>query len=596
MSNHIQQRLMSLRNVMQKNDIHAVIIPSSDPHQSEYVADHWQERAWISGFTGSAGLAVVTMNHAGVWTDSRYYLQAEMETKDSEFVLHKMPDQFASYYIDFLSENLLKGQKVAINGWMFSKSDVSKIKTHLEKGEIELVYDIDLISEIWTNRPPLLNTQVELHDSLYTGADVNTKLNNVKSKMNEMNVHHHYVSALDDIAWILNLRGKDVEYNPVNIAYLVISPDNTYLFIDDKKIVQEARESLNLASVIIHPYEKIIDYLSLLSDEDKILIDPSICSQKVYDSISCQIIEGGSIPKELKAIKTKTEIHHTKNAMVKDAAALANTFYQLEQILNKKQSITEVELAQKLAQNRQQQPLYKGESFGAIVGYKGNGAIIHYHPETDTCKTIESDGILLVDSGGQYLDGTTDITRTFTLGIPDEEEKIAYTLILKGMIALSKAVFPVGTMGVQLDTLARQFLWSHGLNYGHGTGHGVGFYLNVHEPPQGFTPGLSERGKTAIVPGMLSSNEPGFYKEENFGMRIENLIVCQESEYEGYLCFETVTLYPFEHDLIDISLLTKEEVLWINNYHNIVYDKTEPLLAQDLKTWFKNKCREITNL
>ncbi len=595
MSIQINQRLLLLRNVMSKNGIHAVIIPSSDPHQSEYVADHWQERAWISGFTGSAGYAVVTLDHAGIWTDSRYYLQAELETKDSEFVLHKMPDQFASYYIDYLLQNLTPGQRVAINGWMFSKSEVSKIKTQFDKKGIEVVYDIDLVSEIWPERPSLLNSQVELHNSLYTGMDVNTKLENIRGKMKNIGASHHFISALDDIAWTLNIRGKDVEYNPVNIAYLIISLDNSHLFIDNQKITKEAEKSLQEAGITIHPYNKVIKFLSLLSDDEKMLVDPSICSQKVYDAISCIVIEGSSIPKGLKAIKTETEIKNIKNAMIKDAAALANTFYDLEQTLYQNKELTELDLAQKLAYYRSQQPLYRGESFGAIVGYKGNGAIIHYHPEKKTCKTIKREGILLVDSGGQYLDGTTDITRTFTLDKPSDEEKVAYTLILKGMIALSKAVFPKGTMGIQLDTLARQFLWSQGLNYGHGTGHGVGFYLNVHEPPQGFTPGLSERGKTIIEPGMLSSNEPGFYKENSFGMRIENLIVSRESEHKGFLCFETITLYPFEHHLIDVSLLTKEEISWIDKYHKSVYDNTEPLLSPEVKIWFKEKCKEISN-
>ncbi len=592
----INSRLNNLRKLMNNLGVDAVIVPSTDPHQSEYVADHWQERAWISGFTGSAGLAVITSSHAGVWTDSRYYLQAEMETKDSEFVLHKMPDQFASYYLDFLVENISAGQKVAINSWMFSKNEVSKIKSRLKNAGIELDYNLDLITPIWTDRPSLLNSKAEIHNTQYTGADVNAKVKMVRSQMQKLNIHHHFISALDDLAWVLNLRGQDVEYNPVNIAYLVISKNETHLFIDSTKLDETTQLVFQDASIIVHPYEKILDFLKVFSPEERMLIDPNICSQKAFDAIACQKVEGVSIPKSLKAIKNNAEIAHTRNAMIKDAAALAHTFYELEQILHNGHALTEVDLSQKLAHNRSQQLLYKGESFGAIVGYKSNGAIIHYHPEKENCKTIEKNGILLVDSGGQYLDGTTDITRTFSLGEPSQEEVKAYTLVLKGMIALSKVVFPKGTMGVQLDVLARQYLWSHGLNYGHGTGHGVGFFLNVHEPPQGFTAGLSERGKTILEPGMITSNEPGYYKEGSFGMRIENLIVCENSKYDGYLSFETLTLYPFEHSLIDIKLLTQDEILWINDYHKKVFHLTESLLSTEIKSWFKNKCREITTL
>lgn len=589
----INNRLRNLRQQMTNYNIDAVIIPSSDPHQSEYVAQHWQERNWISGFTGSAGLAVITQDHAGIWTDSRYYLQAEMETKNSEFVLHKMPDQFAAYYLEYLTENLKKGSKVAVNGWMFSHKDIDQMTSLFHSFDIDLIYNIDLISPIWNDRPPLLKSKVEIHDVLYSGADIPTKLEQIRYKMKKLGVNYHFVSALDDIAWTLNLRGSDVDYNPVNMAYLVIGEIESHLFIDDDKLTLAAQNILKNAHVVLHPYSKIVDYLKTLSSKDSLLVDSSICNQMVYDSLTCQIIDDNSIPKSLKAIKSSVEINHIKNAMVKDAAALANTFYELEQILTSQRSIKENEVADRLAYHRSQQPLYRGESFGAIVGYKSNGAIIHYHADKETCKTIFNEGILLVDSGGQYLDGTTDITRTFSLSTPTHEEKQAYTLILKGMIALSRAIFPKGTMGIQLDILARQYLWSQGMNYGHGTGHGVGFYLNVHEPPQGFTSGLSERGKTPIVPGMLSSNEPGFYKVGAFGMRIENLIVCKESPYNGFLCFDTVTLYPFEHALIDLNLLDADELLWINEYHQKVYNQAASLLSDEVSVWFKEKCKAL---
>jgi Xaa-Pro aminopeptidase len=589
----IDSRVNELRRKMEEHQLDAVIIPSSDPHQSEYVADHWQERAWVSGFTGSAGLVVVTQKHAGVWTDSRYYLQAEIEIRDSEFVLHKMPDQFSFDYLDFITAELRPGHRVVVNGWMFSRNEVTRIKEKLEKSGIELVYSIDLISKLWHDRPPLLNSEAEIHDSFYSGEDITEKLVHIRTIMTNMDVQHHFVSALDDIAWTLNLRGKDVAYNPVNIAYLVIGEAEAHLFIDEQKINPKTLTVLENARVQCHPYEKVINYINQLSNHDFILIDPDICSQMVFDAVPCHIKEGQSIPKKLKAIKNDIELNHIKNAMKKDAAALAGAFYEFEKDLTRGVVMTEYDLSNRLAFHRSQQPMYRGESFGSIVGYKENGAIIHYHPEKDTCKTISKEGILLVDSGAQYLDGTTDITRTFALDNPTVEQKNVYTRILKGMIALSNAVFPKGTMGVQLDAFARQYLWSAGMNYGHGTGHGVGFFLNVHEPPQGFTAGLSERGKTVLHTGMISSNEPGFYKQGEYGMRIENLIVCRESVHPGFLCFDTVTLYPFEHALIELSLLTDDEVEWINQYHQNVYHQTAPLLSEEVRDWFKVKCREL---
>jgi Xaa-Pro aminopeptidase len=343
----------------------------------------------------------------------------------------------------------------------------------------------------------------------------------------------------------------------------------------------------------VHTYDSIIPFLNNLNETTKILVDPNLCSQTIYESINGQIIHETSISKLLKSIKNEVETAHIRNAMKKDGAALAQTFYWLEQKLKNGEEVSEVDVAKKISENRSHQDFYQGESFGAIIGYKENGAIIHYHPEPETCKTIRPEGILLADSGGQYKDGTTDITRTFTLSPPSADQKKSYTLILKGMIALSMAKFPEGTTGAQLDTLARQFLWAEGLNYGHGTGHGVGFFLNVHEPPQGFAPVHSERGRTVQLPGMLTSNEPGFYKEGEYGMRIENLILTQKSQIDGFLEFETVTLYPFDHLLMDKSLLTHGEISWINDYHQKVYDDVSTYLNGEVKLWFKEKCKPI---
>lgn len=589
----VNQKLSNLRKVMAKHDIDAIIIPSSDPHQSEYVAEHWQERAWISGFTGSAGLVAITKNHAGLWTDSRYFLQGEMELKGSEFVLHKMTNQFASPYVDFVADQLKEGQTVSINGFMFSKSAVESMQKSFSEKGIKLEYRKDLISEVWTDRPPLSDAPILYHEDKYSGKSLGEKLNDIRLKLADQNADLHLITTLDDIAWTFNIRGKDVDYNPVSIAYAIIGKSDAHIFVQQNKLSEFVKKQFAKNNVKIWPYDDMIAHLNKLDEKSSILVDPSLCSQSLYEAINAKVVSGTSIPKGLKAIKNDTEIKHIRSVMKKDGAALANTFYWLEQSLSAGVDIDEVAVAEKLAENRSLQKYYQGESFGAIVGYKGNGAIIHYHPERPSCSAIKADGILLVDSGGQYCDGTTDITRTFTLSAPTDEQKKAYTLILKGMISLSKARFPEGTPGGQLDTLARQFLWSEGMNYGHGTGHGVGFFLNVHEPPQGFAPIHSERGKTVHQPGMLTSNEPGFYKEGEFGMRIENLILTVKSEKPGFLEHETVTLYPFDHNLIDKARLSKEEISWINDYHKKSYAGIAPLLKGDVKAWFKNKCRKV---
>jgi Xaa-Pro aminopeptidase len=435
--------------------------------------------------------------------------------------------------------------------------------------------------------------KVLIHDIKFAGKPVDDKLAEIRLKMKEQKADFHMISALDDLAWTFNIRGNDVEYNPVIIGYGIISLSKAYFFVDKNKISSEIQAYFDLFEIELKDYDSIMGFVSQLQETQIMFVDPNICSQTIYESINAKILHGPSIPKLLKAIKNKIEIDHVREVMKKDGAASAETFYWLEQNLNKNQGITECEFATKLAYNRSLKENYHGESFGAIIGYKSNGAIIHYHPMPETCKTILPEGILLADSGGQYMDGTTDITRTIALNEPTGNQKRHYTLILKGMVSLSMAKFPEGTTGGQLDTLARQFLWSEGLNYLHGTGHGVGFFLNVHESPQGFGPVHSERGKTIHQVGMLSSNEPGYYVEGEYGMRIENLIVVINSKLEGFLEFETLTLYPLDHSLIELSLLTISEINWLNQYHTLVYSGIESFLKGEIKVWFKEKCRPI---
>ncbi|MBK9733716.1 MAG: aminopeptidase P family protein [Saprospiraceae bacterium] len=587
------EKLLQVRKAMFEKGIDAIIIPSSDPHQSEYVATHWQERTWLSGFTGSAGIVVITKDHAGLWTDSRYFLQAEIELSDSTFTLHKMYNQFASPHVDFLTKNLSPGSRVSVNGFMFSKTSIDTLKKSLNEYLIELDYRQDLISDIWHNRPGLSDALVEIHDITFAGRTLIEKLSDIRRELDILHADSHLITALDDLAWTFNIRGSDVAYNPVVIAYGIVSKTEACIFIDQHKLSKQLKDYFYQNQVKIYDYESIIPFLNRMPDNETISVDQNICNQSVYEAINAKIIHTQSIPKLLKSIKNESEISHIRNVMKKDGAAIAETFYWLETQLKSVTGVSECAFAIKLAENRTKQPFYKGESFGAIIGYESNGAIIHYHPDPDSCKTILSEGILLADSGGQYYDGTTDITRTISLSPPSSDQKKHYTLILKGMISLSMSKFPVGTTGAQLDTLARQFLWAEGLNYGHGTGHGVGFFLNVHEAPQGFAPVHSERGKTVLLPGMLTSNEPGYYIEGLYGMRIENLIITIKSTIPDFLEFETVTLYPFDHLLINKSMLTVAEISWINTYHSRVYEGICPYLPSEFKQWLQEKCRNI---
>lgn len=587
---NINDRIAKLRVWMQQHKVDAYIIPSSDPHQSEYVADHWKSREWISGFTGSAGTVVVTMDHAGLWTDSRYFLQGEMELADSEFTLHKMHNQFGHQYRDFIIEQLHKGDTVAIDGRLFSQAQCQSLKNVFSEEGINFRINADGISAIWNDRSALPQHEIFVHDVKYAGLNRSDKLKKVREKMAQHKANYHLTTTLDDICWTLNIRGVDVDFNPVAICYLVIDEDGATLFIDEVKVPSDIKQELMNDNIQLRAYTDIVSYLNELSDGDKMLVDPKICNAYLYQSINAKKIDAKTPARYLKAIKNSTEITHEKNALIKDGAALVKAFKWLEDTI-KDRGVPEAEFADVLAQCRSQQEGYQGESFPAIIGYRGNGAIIHYHPTHEACADILNEGILLADSGGQYLDGTTDITRTIAFTPPTDQQKLHYTLVLKGNISLSMARFPVGTQGNQLDTLARMHLWSHGLNYGHGTGHGVGFFMNVHEPPQGFAPGNSERANAVHAPGMLSSNEPGYYLEDEYGIRIENLmVVVKDGEM---LKFDTLTLFPIDTTLIDLSIMTDTDIQWLNAYHQETYDKIAPLLDESHRQWLEYKCRAI---
>ncbi len=589
----INARISALRNEMIVNDLEAYIIPSTDPHQSEYVAPLWESRKWISGFTGSAGIAVVTKDHAGIWTDSRYFLQAEEELASSEFELHKVINQGAPEHEQWLTTELEEGATIGIDQWMFSAGQVEGMKKRLSAKGMKINDQHDLIQSIWSDRPPLPKDEIIDHPIKYAGEGRVDKLNRLREKMKELGVIKYLISTLDDIAWLFNIRGSDVSFNPVAISYAVITLDNALLFTDDSKIPGDLKDSLTTAHVELHPYHSVSDYLKKDNAANSILINKASCNHAIYQTIKEDCIQhGDNLVMHMKAVKNDTELNHFKSVMKKDAVALCNLYMWLESEI-KHRGVPEAEVATKLAAFRAEQADYFGESFSAIVGYESNGAVVHYRPEMESCLSIENKGMLLLDSGGQYIDGTTDITRTVHFSEPTAEQKTAYTSVLKGHISLARAKFPIGTVGGQLDALARQHLWQHGLNYLHGTGHGVGFFLNVHEPPQGFAPGFGARSKTTFVPGMVTSNEPGYYKDGSFGIRIENLVISKESSSEGFLDFETITLFPIATNLIDLDLMTTSDIEWLNDYHARVYNELQPLLNEKQQEWMKVKCEKI---
>lgn len=591
----IDQRIQELRKLMQQHGIEAYLVPSSDPHQSEYVADHWKSREWLSGFTGSAGTLIVTPDHAGLWTDSRYFLQAEQQLAGSEVTLHKQVVAHAPEHVLWLRDHLKGGSSVGCDGFLFSLGQMQHLRKYLDEKNIAIHDQLDFIGEVWDDRPALPTGEVFPLQLEFAGQSRRDKLDKIRQRMAAKGAAYYLVSTLDDIAWTLNLRGNDVDFNPVFISYLFLSENGADLFIDEEKVPAAVRKNLEADGVRLRPYASIVPFLEEFDGQGPVLLDPSTINVRLFDMLSSgEVIKGENLPRHFKAVKNETEIGHIRRAMIKDGLALVKLYRWLEAILEKR-TVTEYEVARQLGHFRRAQGNYFGESFSAIVGYNANGAIVHYRPEEATSAAIRPEGLLLLDSGGQYLEGTTDITRTTALGTPTDEQRRNFTLVLKGHIALATIQFPVGTTGLQLDPLARMYLWKAGLNYGHGTGHGVGYFLNVHEPPQGFA-ASGARGSTPFQPGMLTSNEPGFYKDGHYGIRIENLVLCMEgpeTDYGKFLEFETMTLFPIDLALIDAALLDRSEKDWLNRYHEKVFENLSPYLTPEEVDWLERKCRPV---
>lgn len=593
MKQSIKERIHALRMTFRPNNIKAFIIPSTDPHLSEYVAPYWMSREWISGFTGSAGTAVILMDKAGLWTDSRYFLQAEKELEGSGITLYKEMLPETPSITKFLCQNLKPGESVSIDGKMFSVQQVEQMKEDLAPYQLQVNLFGDPLKNIWKDRPSMPDAPAFIYDVKYAGKSCGEKVAAIRTELKKKGIFALFLSSLDEIAWTLNLRGSDVHCNPVIVSYLLVTQDEVVYFISPEKITQEVNKYLQEQQVSLRKYDEAESFLNSFTGEN-ILIDPKKTNYAIYSAINpaCKVVRGESPVTLLKAIRNEQEIAGIHHAMQRDGVALVKFLKWLEaSVLSGKE--TELSVDRKLHEFRAAQPLYIGESFDTIAGYKEHGAIVHYSATEESDVTLQSKGFLLLDSGAQYLDGTTDITRTIALGELTEEEKTDYTLILKGHIALAMAKFPAGTRGAQLDVLARMPIWSHGMNFLHGTGHGVGHFLSVHEGPQSIR---MNENPIVLQPGMVTSNEPGVYKAGSHGIRTENLtLVCKDKEgmFGEYFKFETITLCPICKKGIIKEMLTAEEVKWFNDYHQTVYKKLSPSLNEEEKKWLLEATKAI---
>jgi len=589
----IHDRIVSLRKYLEEKELHAFIIPSTDAHLSEYPALHWSSREWISGFTGSAGTVVVTHEKAGLWTDSRYFLQAAHQLKDTGIELFREGLPNTPTIDQWLATELEKGEVVGIDGNVYAAKDAQTLTLKLNKKGLHLISDYDPFDVIWHDRPQIpVNPIFELPVK-YSGEESSAKIKKICGKLDEEGADSLLVASLDTIAWIFNIRGNDVQCNPVAVCYAYVSHKETILFINPAKLTVETSEYLKSQGVILADYEKVFDYVSQLK-ATTICLTGNKVPFALYNAIddSCRIMDIPSPADLMKSIKNKTEIEGFRNAMIKDGVALVRFYMWLEEAIPKG-NVTEITVVEKLAEYRSLQDMYVGESFDTISGFKGNGAIVHYHVAPESSLKITNESFLLIDSGAQYFDGTTDITRTWALGEVSQQMKEDYTMVLKGHIGIATCRYPQGTRGSQIDILARKALWNKGLNYLHGTGHGIGHFLNVHEGPQNIR---LEENSTTLQPGMVTSNEPGIYRANQYGIRLENLVLTKEditTEFGNFYNFETLTLCHFDTKPIAKELLNKNEIEWFNNYHQMVYDRLSPYLSAEEKEWLKEKTKAI---
>ena len=601
----IQKRLAALRALMKEKGVSACIVPGTDPHASEYMAEHWTEMSWITGFLGETGTAVITLDKALLWTDSRYYLQAEAELQGTTVELMRESDIDCPTIPEWLCKQFtvdsLQLTQVAVNPEMYSVNGYRELKATLEEGGLALV-SIDLISPLWTEcRPAIPTSLLYEYEEKYTGESVESKLARVRKVLEERHCQALVISALDEIGWLLNIRGKDVDYTPCLISYVVVEMQQCTIFVAPNKLDDAARAYLQRIDVCVQDYEQVFDYLKAIN-ASAVMYDGNKVNEALFESINSQLSTVNCSPSpvlKMQSVKNETELQGERLAMRKDAVALTRFFYWLEKETLKTPQ-TEITLAAKLGEFRAMGENYTDDSFCTIAGWKGNGAIVHYHATPEECAKIEGDGVLLLDSGGQYFDGTTDITRTIWVGDPDTipaAVKRDYTLVLKGHIALARARFPKGTRGTQLDVLARQFLWAEGMTYGHGTGHGVGHFMGCHEGPQNIR---TDNNPNPLQVGNICSDEPGIYRTNEYGIRIENLIAVREAKDLGahatgetFYEFETLTLCPYDTHMMELDRMTAEEIQWVNDYHAWVYAEVAPLLSEEEAAWLKEKCKAL---
>ena len=593
--NMINQRLECLREVMKREHLAAFIFPSTDAHQSEYVADHWAGRAWISGFNGSAGTAVVTMHSAALWTDSRYFLAAEEQLQGTEFQLMKLKIPGTPSVAEWLGKELMdvESSEVGLDGWVNSYSSTSGLIADLRKaGGITVRTNFDPLEEIWKDRPTIPLNPVEIQPMEYAGEDASSKIERIRKALRAQHADGMLVSALDDIAWTLNLRGTDVHCVPVFVSYLLIASDKVSLFVDDEKVSSEIRAYLESNGVSIYKYNKVEEGLKAYS-EYNILLDGNETSYYLWKAVRCQeIVQASSPIPAMKAVKNEAEIAGYRRAMLKDGVAMVKFLKWLLPAVEAGGK-TEISIDKKLTALRAEQNLFRDISFDTIAGYQAHGAIVHYEATPETDIPLKPEGLLLLDSGAQYQDGTTDITRTIALGPITEEMKHIYTLVLKAHIQLELAKFPDGASGTQLDALGRECMWREGLNFLHGTGHGVGSYLSVHEGPHQIR---MEYMPTPLRAGMTLTDEPGLYLAGKFGVRIENTVLLSEymeTEFGKFLQIEPLTLCPIDTAPVDMTMLLPEELAWLNDYHAKVYAELAPYLDEEEKKWLENATKAI---
>ena len=591
---NIPEKLIELRRIMDRENIAAYIISGTDPHNSEYLPAPWQQRKWISGFTGSYGTVVVTKNEAGLWTDTRYFIQAEKELASSGIKLHKLRIPGAVDYPQWLAEVLESGTKVGIDGFCMSVSDVRNLKNALSPKNITIQEQIDLLGEMWFDRPALPVEKIIRLDTKYVGESAGERIGKIREFIRDNHGDAMLFSCLDEIAWLYNIRCNDIAYNPVAISYAIVEKDKAHLFIKLDKISQEIEQQLAEDGIELHDYHHLFLFLDEQNKENTYFVDTNTCNYAVFNHLAkkFEVREIESPIPLLKAVKNTTELDGFRLACRKDGVALSKFYYWLENRLSQ-QPITELEAAEQLTWFRSQDKEYVSDSFGCISAYGPNAALPHYSATPEQQSEIHPKGLYLVDSGAQYMHGTTDITRTMPLGELTELEKEDYTLVLKGMIDLSMLYFPKGSKGCNIDIVARLPLYMNLRNFGHGTGHGVGYFLNVHEGPQSIRPDLKNQ---EMLPGMVTSNEPGLYREGLHGIRHENLIVCQPkavNEFGEFYQFETITLCYFDTSALLTKLLNQNEIDWLNAYNERVYQEVSPYLEKQEKVWLRNKTKAI---